>query len=172
MIRAYKKFWRNYTNFEGRTSRADYWWTFLVNSIIRALIMTVFFICTTVAMYSKLAAKGISTSDLKFSEKFTSIANDLLENPTREMLALKIIGVIFSLLIMIPVTTLTARRLRDVGLSEKLVYPLPAVYLLYAVMEFVTFPGMSLLSPILLVYTATLLFFCARKTDEMRREKI
>lgn len=34
MIEAYKKVWRNYANFNGRASRADYWWFELANMII------------------------------------------------------------------------------------------------------------------------------------------
>lgn len=34
MIEAYKKFFRNYTNFSGRSTRSDYWYVFLANSLI------------------------------------------------------------------------------------------------------------------------------------------
>ena len=34
MIEAYKKFFRNYTNFSGRSTRSDYWYVFLVNFLI------------------------------------------------------------------------------------------------------------------------------------------
>ncbi|MCB5034113.1 DUF805 domain-containing protein, partial [Streptococcus mutans] len=29
MFTAYKKFWTNYVNFTGRSSRSDYWWAIL-----------------------------------------------------------------------------------------------------------------------------------------------
>ena len=34
MIDAYKRFLRNYANFNGRSTRADYWWVMLCNFII------------------------------------------------------------------------------------------------------------------------------------------
>ncbi len=34
MIEAYKKYFINYTNFKGRSSRSDYWWVILANFII------------------------------------------------------------------------------------------------------------------------------------------
>ena len=34
MIDAFKIFLRNYTNFDGRSTRADYWWVVLCNAII------------------------------------------------------------------------------------------------------------------------------------------
>lgn len=42
MIEAYKKFWSNYANFNGRTSRADYWWAFLANLLVGMVIGLVF----------------------------------------------------------------------------------------------------------------------------------
>lgn len=34
MIEAYKKFFINYANFKGRSTRSDYWWVILMNFII------------------------------------------------------------------------------------------------------------------------------------------
>ena len=34
MIEAYKKFFRNYTNFSGRSTRSDYWYVYLANLLI------------------------------------------------------------------------------------------------------------------------------------------
>ena len=34
MVEAYNKFLRNYTNFNGRSTRADYWWVVLANFCI------------------------------------------------------------------------------------------------------------------------------------------
>lgn len=38
MIEAYKKFFRNYTNFSGRSTRSDYWWVVLANFLIGFVI--------------------------------------------------------------------------------------------------------------------------------------
>ena len=37
MIEAYKKYFINYANFKGRSSRSDYWWVVLANIIIGAV---------------------------------------------------------------------------------------------------------------------------------------
>jgi len=42
MIEAYKKFFRNYTNFSGRSTRSDYWWVVLANFLIGFVIGFVF----------------------------------------------------------------------------------------------------------------------------------
>ena len=34
MIEAYKKFWEGYVDFEGRSTRSDYWFAYLVNALI------------------------------------------------------------------------------------------------------------------------------------------
>ena len=38
MIEAYKKFWTQYADFSGRTNVSDYWWAFLANFIISAVL--------------------------------------------------------------------------------------------------------------------------------------
>ena len=34
MIDVYKKYWKNYSNFDGRTSKRDYWIVFLWNTVL------------------------------------------------------------------------------------------------------------------------------------------
>lgn len=34
MFEAYGKFWKNYTNFSGKSSRADFWWCILVEFLL------------------------------------------------------------------------------------------------------------------------------------------
>ena len=34
MLDSYKRFWMNYANFKGRSTRADYWWVCLMNILI------------------------------------------------------------------------------------------------------------------------------------------
>ena len=38
MIQAYVKMWKNFANFKGRASRADYWWAYLANLIVSFVI--------------------------------------------------------------------------------------------------------------------------------------
>ncbi len=34
MFQAYKNYWINFTNFEGKSSRSDFWWVVLCNVLI------------------------------------------------------------------------------------------------------------------------------------------
>lgn len=167
MIKAYIKFWRNYANFDGKSSRSDYWWVFLVNSIIRAIII----FGSVIATYASFSTK-VDMFDPNAASEMTTIFNEILVHPTVGMITMKVVGVIFSLFIMIPVTTLTARRLRDAGLSAALVYPLPAIYLIDAVMEFVSFPAAGVVSLFFVFYAVMLLFLCSREGSDKRQEKI
>lgn len=38
MIEAYKNFFKNYINFDGRTSRSDFWWVVLANILIGIIL--------------------------------------------------------------------------------------------------------------------------------------
>ncbi|NBI01299.1 DUF805 domain-containing protein [Apilactobacillus kunkeei] len=42
MIKAYKQFWKNYINFTGVSTRSEFWWVFLINSIIYAVFALAF----------------------------------------------------------------------------------------------------------------------------------
>ena len=46
MIEAYKKFWKGYVDFEGRSTRSDYWFAYLANML------------TVIAFYVLLAIFG------------------------------------------------------------------------------------------------------------------
>ena len=48
MVEGYKKFWINYTKFDGCSSRADYWWTLLANIIVAAILGFVFGLISSV----------------------------------------------------------------------------------------------------------------------------
>ena len=51
MIEAYKKFWKGYVDFEGRSTRSDYWFAYLANML------------TVIAFYVLLAIFGGIASD-------------------------------------------------------------------------------------------------------------
>jgi uncharacterized membrane protein YhaH (DUF805 family) len=42
ILDAYKSYWRNYVNFNDRTSRAGYWWVVLINYVISIVLCAVF----------------------------------------------------------------------------------------------------------------------------------
>ncbi|MDR0299830.1 MAG: DUF805 domain-containing protein [Streptococcaceae bacterium] len=157
MFKAYKKFWQNALKAEGVASRSDYWWVFLVNSIIRGLILLIEFVVIMESFLSKLPANPSDSEIIR-------IANEIISKPSQSMLIITIIYTLFNLVIMLPVATLTARRLRDAGLSATFAYPLPAIYIGNALLQFVNLSGLNFVSSFFLLYTVILLGLCLRPT--------
>lgn len=90
MIEAYKKFWSNYANFNGRTSRADYWWTFLANFLVGVVIG---FVCGFIS-----GLTGASNGEVS------------LGIPT-------LLSSIYSFVILVPSIAIGVRRLHDINKS-------------------------------------------------------
>lgn len=97
MIEAYKKYWKNYADFTGRSSRSDYWWAML----IYFMIMAVWF-----AIFIAFALIGSQSADYN-------------GEPSGAMLAIGIILFIligiWNLVNFIPLLSCEVRRLRDAG---------------------------------------------------------
>jgi len=97
-IEAYKSYWRNYANFNDRTSRAGYWWVVLVNGIISIILYAVLIVPALVAGLA--AASG--------------------GNPAAAVGTFSGIGILYwlwSLANLIPGLALIVRRLHDTGRS-------------------------------------------------------
>lgn len=90
MIESYKKFWTNYFNFKDRTTRKDFWLTFLCYLILAFLVGFVAGIVGSMA--------GAVTDDNAFSIG-------------------KVIGLIFGLLHAIGIIAMVVRRLHDINKS-------------------------------------------------------
>ena len=41
MIEAYKKFWKGYVDFKGRSTRSDYWLAVLANTIVTIMLFSI-----------------------------------------------------------------------------------------------------------------------------------
>ena len=107
MFTAYKKFWTNYVNFTGRSSRSDYWWAILCNS----LIMLPFVFTATSIFYSTFSGE-----------------ESVLSVYSIDVIILFVIIVLFSLAILLPNLAISIRRLRDAGFHWSLIFvPIGAV---------------------------------------------
>lgn len=93
MIQAYIKMWKNAFNFSGRTSRADYWWTYLANFLAAIVIGVLAGILSVVL--------SLISSDLVIVGEIISM----------------ILGIGYSLAMLIPSISLCIRRLHDIGKS-------------------------------------------------------
>ena len=91
MIEAYKKFWKGYVDFEGRSTRSDYWFAYLANML------------TVIAFYVLLAIFG-GLAGVTESTFLTVISFILL-----------LIFFAYGIAACLPGIALTVRRLRDAG---------------------------------------------------------
>ena len=91
MIEAYKKFWKGYVDFEGRSTRSDYWFAYLANML------------TVVAFYVLLAVFGgiAGATDSSFLAVISLI--------------LLLIFFAYGIAACLPGIAVTVRRLRDAG---------------------------------------------------------
>ena len=99
MIKAYIDFWKRAFDFRGRSTRPDFWWTYLVNVIIMTILVV---FCILIPLFSNV--------------DFNDPA--LLNNPAE--LRQLIMGyawpvMLFGLIELIPQLSLQTRRLRDAG---------------------------------------------------------
>ena len=91
MIEAYKKFWKGYVDFKGRSTRSDYWFVYLVN----VLITFAYFLLQ--AVFGGLVAVTESS--------FLAVIS----------LILLLIFFAYGIAAFLPSIALTVRRLRDAG---------------------------------------------------------
>ncbi len=108
MFKAYAKYWRKATQLSGYSSRSDYWWVFLVNSLIFLIVRIVEGV-VSVSATSQLLSKGSTLS----KDQLTAKVQEMTQHPTGIMLVVSIIVVLISLAILLPNISLTSRRLRD-----------------------------------------------------------
>ena len=97
MINAYKNFFKNYTEFTGRSTRPDYWWVWLGNLILSIPFWIIYFY--TVFLSAVMDSVSDSASEATFMVLGLVV----------------IIYAIFYLAILVPTLALSVRRLRDAG---------------------------------------------------------
>ncbi len=91
MIKAYKKYWMGYVDFEGRSSHSDYWFAYLVNALI------------TWCLYIVAAVVGVIASSIG-SSALVIIS-----------LILGLIKWVYIIGAFLPGLAVTVRRLHDAG---------------------------------------------------------
>ena len=91
MIEAYKKFWKGYVDFKGRSTRSDYWFAVLANILV-------------------IWAIGI------LAGIFIGANDGNVEGPLGTIAILLVLAMlIYGLAIVLPFTAIQVRRLRDAG---------------------------------------------------------
>ena len=97
MINAYKKFFKNYAEFTGRSTRPDFWWVWLGNFILSIPFWIIYF-------YTVLLSTVMDSIDDSVSEATFMVFGLVV-----------IIYLVFFLAILVPTLALSVRRLRDAG---------------------------------------------------------
>jgi len=103
-IEAYVAYWKNYANFNDRTSRAGYWWVVLMNFIIGCVL----------GVISSLAAIGLFAT--AFENPYAA-SDPLAVLSFGGITAVSIISSAWSLVNLVPGLAISVRRLHDVGRS-------------------------------------------------------
>ncbi len=85
---AIKMFFRRYVDFEGRSTRSEYWWVVLINLVV---------------LFGLVAFSGLSVEALE-AEEFSGASTPVI-----------IIGALYFLVILIPSIALVVRRFHDLN---------------------------------------------------------
>lgn len=97
MIEAYKKFWKGYVDFEGRSTRSDYWFAYSAHVLI------------LFAWYLLLAV-------------FESMVDDISRDLFTISVILLLIFFAFGIAALLPGIAVTVRRLRDAGYNWAFIF--------------------------------------------------
>ena len=101
MIEAYKKFWKGYVDFKGRSTRSDYWFAVLAHILV-------------------IWAIGI------LAGIFIGANDGNVEGPLGTIAILLVLAMlIYGLAIVLPFTAIQVRRLRTAGSCGSFPRPLP-----------------------------------------------
>lgn len=98
MIESYKRFWKGYTNWGGKSTRSEFWWVVLCHVIVVGILVT------------PMAILGIKGSDFQTSPSVILA------------IVFFILYIIYGFLILIPNISLSVRRLRDAGFHWALMF--------------------------------------------------
>ena len=126
MIEAYKKFFRGFADFSGRSTRSDFWWVWLMNNIFCIPLYIIY---------------------------FQMILNDGKEIDPLSGVAFLSLYIILFMVLFIPRLALKVRRLRDAGLHWALIF-FELIPLLAILSGFIFLPVLSLDGVILLILLA------------------
>jgi len=103
---AIKNFFGNYATFNGRSSRAEYWWVNLINVLVLTPIYIVFIVI------------GVIYLDSEIYDSYTGEYHHYLHSDYAAMLSLALfIMLVYDLITFVPNLTLLVRRYHDFGKS-------------------------------------------------------
>ena len=108
MFTAYKRFWTHYADFEGKSTRSDYWWSVLCNALITLPFVIIAFGAIMTAIFSAIqqAAYYEGGSGFDPSVFIAGLGSTLF---------VFVLLSLFGIATLIPNLAIIVRRLRDAG---------------------------------------------------------
>lgn len=105
MWTAYKRFWQRYVDFQGKSTRSDYWWVQLVNVLLVVLLIV------AVIGFGLVTGDVVQNSDSLFQ------SDDMSTGGIFGVMTVLLAAMAYNLATFIPSIALGIRRVRDTGLS-------------------------------------------------------
>ncbi|GAB2025691.1 hypothetical protein OfM1_17630 [Lactovum odontotermitis] len=128
IFESYKLFWKNYVNFTGRSRRSEFWWTYLINSVISIIIFVPGLIIIFASLFAMVGGLGGHYGYLDDSSISGVIVGSLLT---------LIPIILFGLAVLIPSLAIFFRRLRDTGLGTMNIVALIVFYAALYIFSFI-----------------------------------
>lgn len=122
MFTAYSKFWKQYFDFKSRSKRADFWWPFLINAIVRIIFFTTIVIAVVIPYAERVAElteAGLETEGIS-----------AWANLTPAVVVVMVLWGLFELATLIPTLAIGVRRLRDAAFHWAFIFMYGATLLL------------------------------------------
>ena len=135
MIDAYKKYWKQYADFSGRSTRSDYWWVVLCNFLITLPIGFLL----GISLISGLIRLGLKTEEYGYA--YTPTPDDIFAIFSPFTILLLLLLFIFYLAVLVPNLAISVRRLRDGGFHWAFIFLLaPSILTFVPLMWIFVFP--------------------------------
>ncbi|VUX06603.1 Uncharacterised protein [Streptococcus constellatus] len=109
MFTAYKKFWTHYADFEGKSTRSDYWWSVLCNVLITLPFGLIALGSILTAIFSVVQQAAY------YQEEFSEFDPSVFIASLGSTFIIVILLSIFWVATLVPNLAIIVRRLRDAG---------------------------------------------------------
>ncbi|MEW4353459.1 DUF805 domain-containing protein [Streptococcus pneumoniae] len=153
MFKAYKKFWMQYVDFAGKSSRSDYWWVVLCNILIMAPFM--------IYIISKFLIFAVEPLTGTAYGGSAAVSPTLFSGLSSLLFVLIVVG-LYSLAILIPSYAIMVRRLRDAGFHWGFIF----LHLGPAILSWVHFEDNGLIFLLSLVLNIVLIVLLCMPTKD------
>lgn len=114
MLKAYRDYWRYYSDFKGKSTRSDYWWVVLWNVLINFALGMLTMMVMVAVLLQTVSSSGSYYTEEEMGVRFFEILLSYWP--------LVLLVFLWRLVNLVPDIALFVRRLRDAGLPWGLVF--------------------------------------------------